>query len=138
MEKNQLPIVKRTLFSWIFAGNIKLQIMLLVIIVGMVFARVLPLEMQRVIINEAVKLGNIELLLRYCGIYLAAVVFFSLLKYLSNVIQTLISQRTTARMRKALYHHILTLPLNWVTLNCCCGIAGSTWRRWCFSVCSNT
>ena len=75
MEKSELPIVKRSLFSWIFDGNVKLQIMLLVIIVGMVFARVLPLEMQRVIINEAVKLGNIELLLRYCGIYLAAVVF---------------------------------------------------------------
>jgi ABC-type multidrug transport system fused ATPase/permease subunit len=112
MEKNELPIVKRSLFSWIFAGNVKLQIMLLLIIVAMVFARVLPLEMQRVIINEAVKLGNIELLLRYCGIYLAAVVFFSILKYLNNIIQTLISQRTTARMRKALYHHILTLPLN--------------------------
>ncbi len=112
MEKNELPIVKRSLFSWIFAGNVKLQIMLLLIIVAMVFARVLPLEMQRVIINEAVKLGDIELLLRYCGIYLAAVVFFSILKYLNNIIQTLISQRATARMRKALYHHILTLPLN--------------------------
>jgi ABC-type multidrug transport system fused ATPase/permease subunit len=78
----------------------------------MVGARVLPLEMQKRIINEAVKLRNIDLLLMYCGIYLAAVIFFSLLKYLSNTFQTLISQRTTARMRKALYHYILALPLN--------------------------
>jgi ABC-type multidrug transport system fused ATPase/permease subunit len=112
MEKTEPSIVKRSLFSWIFAGNLKLQILLLLIIVVMVAARVLPLEMQKRIINEAVKLRNIDLLLTYCGVYLASVLFFSLLKYLTNVIQTLISQRTTARMRKALYHHILTLPLN--------------------------
>ncbi len=112
MEKTEPSIVKRSLFSWIFAGNLKLQILLLLIIVVMVAARVLPLEMQKRIINEAVKLRNIDLLLTYCGVYLASVLFFSLLKYLTNIIQTLISQRTTARMRKALYHHILTLPLN--------------------------
>jgi ABC-type multidrug transport system fused ATPase/permease subunit len=112
MEKTEPSIVKRSLFSWIFAGNLKLQLLLLLIIIAMVFARVLPLEMQRLVINEAIKLGSIELLLRYCGIYLAAVVFFSILKYLTNIIQTLITQHTTARMRKALYHHILTLPLN--------------------------
>ncbi len=111
MEKADIPVVKRSLFSWIFAGNVKLQLLLLLIIVVMVFARVLPLEMQKRIVNEAINLRNIELLLLYCGIYLVAVIFFSALKYLTNVIQTLITQRTTARMRKALYHYILTLPL---------------------------
>jgi ABC-type multidrug transport system fused ATPase/permease subunit len=77
----------------------------------MVFARVVPLEMQKRIVNEAINLSNIDLLFMYCGIYLVAVIFFSGLKYLTNVIQTLITQRTTARMRKELYHHILTLPL---------------------------
>jgi len=112
MEKTEPSIVKRSLFSWIFAGNLKLQILLLLIIVVMVVARVIPLEMQKRVVNEAIKLQRIDLLLNYCGIYLGAVVFFSLLKYLTNIIQTLITQRTTARMRKALYHHILTLPLN--------------------------
>lgn len=112
MAKADIPVVKRSLFSWIFAGNVKLQLLLLLIIIVMVVARVLPLEMQKRIVNEAIKLRNIDLLLRYCGVYLAAVVFFSLLKYLTNIIQTLITQRATARMRKALYHHILTLPLN--------------------------
>jgi ABC-type multidrug transport system fused ATPase/permease subunit len=112
MAKAEPHIIKRSLFSWIFAGNLKLQLLLLLIIVVMVFARVLPLEMQRSIVNEAIKLRNIDLLFLYCGIYLAAVVFFSILKYLTNVIQTLITQRATAQMRKALYAHILTLPLN--------------------------
>ena len=112
MAKANIPVVKRSLFAWIFAGNAKLQLLLLLIIVVMVFARVLPLEMQKRIVNEAINLGNIELLFRYCGLFFAAVVFSSALKYLINIIQTLITQRTTARMRKELNHHILTLPLN--------------------------
>ena len=112
MPKADIPVVKRSLFSWIFPGNLKLQLMLLLIIAIMVFARVLPLELQRNIVNEAINLGNIEKLFIYCGIYLVAVVFASSMKYLTNVIQTLISERTTARMRKELYYHILTLPLS--------------------------
>ncbi len=111
MKDAKIPVVKRSLFSWVFAGNVKLQLTLLFIIVVMVFARVLPLEMQKRIVNEAINLRSIDLLFMYCGIYLVAVIFFSALKYLTNVIQTLITQRTTARMRKELYHHILTLPL---------------------------
>ena len=111
MEKADIPVVKRSLFSWVFAGNVKLQIFLLLIIVVMVFARVVPLEMQKRIVNEAINLRSINLLLRYCGIYLASVVFSSALKYLTNMVQTLVTQRATAQMRKALYHHILTLPL---------------------------
>ena len=112
MEKADIPVVKRSLFSWVFAGNVKLQILLLLIIVVMVAARVLPLEMQKRIVNEAINLRNVDLLFLYSGIYLGAVVFFSVLKYLISIIQTLITQRTTARMRKALYRHILTLPLS--------------------------
>ena len=111
MEKADIPVVKRSLFSWVFAGNVKLQVTLLFIIVVMIFARVLPLEMQKRIVNEAINLRSIDLLFMYCGIYLVAVIIFSALKYLTNVIQTLITQRTTARMRKEMYHHILTLPL---------------------------
>ena len=51
MEKADIPVVKRSLFSWVFPGNVKLQILLLFIIVVMVFARVLPLEMQKRIVN---------------------------------------------------------------------------------------
>ena len=111
MPKADIPVVKRPLFSWILPGNLKLQLLLLLIIVVMVFARVLPLEMQKRVVNEAINLRNVDLLVIYCGVYLIAVVLASGLKFLTNVIQTLISERTTARMRKDLYAHILTLPL---------------------------
>lgn len=112
MEKAKTPVFKRSLFSWVFSGNIKLQVLLLIIVILTVFARVLPLEMQKRIINEAINLRKIDLLFIYCGIYIAAVVVASGLKFLINVLQSVIGQQAAASMRKGLYHHILTLPLN--------------------------
>jgi ABC-type multidrug transport system fused ATPase/permease subunit len=42
---------------------------------------------------------------------LAAVLISSACKYLINVLETLISQDVLARMRTALYEHIISLPL---------------------------
>ena len=56
-------------------------------------------------------MGKIDLLLTYCGYYLVAVMLASILKYAINVLETLIAQRTTARMRTDLYQHILHLPM---------------------------
>ncbi|MCP4370099.1 MAG: ABC transporter ATP-binding protein [Deltaproteobacteria bacterium] len=113
-EKNKpkMPIVKRSLASWIFNGNVKLQISLVAIILLTVAIRVVPLEMQKRIVNEAINLRKLELLAIYCGIYLAAVFLASAFKLVINIIQTKISQKVTAEMRKQLYRHVLTMPLN--------------------------
>ncbi|MFC1814487.1 ABC transporter ATP-binding protein/permease [Thermodesulfobacteriota bacterium] len=112
MEKAKTPVFKRSLFSWVFSGNGKLQVLLVVTVIITVFARVLPLEMQKRIVNEAIKLRKIDLLLMYCGIYIVSVVLASGLKFVINLLQTIIGQRAASSMRKELYHHILTLPLN--------------------------
>lgn len=112
MEKAKILVVKRSLFSWIFSGNVKLQVILLFVIIIAVIARVLPLEMQKRIVNEAINLRKIDLLFLYCGIYLAAVVVASGLKFIISTLQNLISQKVLTDMRKELYHHILTIPLN--------------------------
>ena len=112
MKQADVPVVKRSIFSWVFADNIKLQILLVFIILIMVVARVIPLEMQKRIVNEAINLRKIDLLFIYCGIYLAAVIVAGGLKFLTSYLEVLIGQRALANMRKALYHHILTLPLN--------------------------
>ncbi|MFH1092044.1 MAG: ABC transporter ATP-binding protein/permease, partial [Pseudomonadota bacterium] len=57
-------------------------------------------------------LKELELLYYYCLIFLAAVILANGLKYALNLLQTLISERVLANMRKQLYQHILTLPLN--------------------------
>ena len=111
MKKARPPVVKRSLLSWIFPGNVKLQILLLLVISVTVFARVLPLEMQKRIVNEAIRLSDMEKLLLYCGIYLAAVVTANGLKFVINALETLVAQRSLMNMRKDLYAHIITLPL---------------------------
>ncbi len=112
MEKEQIPIVRRSLFSWVLPGNGKLQIALVLLIAVTVFARVIPLEMQKRIVNEAIKLRKMDLLLIYCGIYLVSVLLASGLKYLITILQTRISENVLANMRKDLFAHILALPLN--------------------------
>ena len=112
MRKAKTPVVKRSLPSWVLSSNLKLQGLLLFLIAITVFARVLPLEMQKRIVNEAIRFSQVRLLLIYCGVYLAAVVLSAGLKFAITVIQNYIGEQTLAEMRKELYHHILTLPLN--------------------------
>jgi ABC-type multidrug transport system fused ATPase/permease subunit len=113
MANPRPSIVKRSIYSWIMGPNTKLQLMVLVLIAVTVFARVLPLEMQKRIVNEAIRLREIDLLIRYCGIYLVSVLAASGLKYLITVLQVMISQRTLTRMRKDLFAHIISLPLDY-------------------------
>ena len=112
MRKPETPVVKRSLPSWILTSSRKLQALLLVIISVTVFARVLPLEMQKRIVNEAIRFSDIQRLFLYCGLYLASVLVATGLKYLINALQNIIGERALADMRKALYDHILALPLN--------------------------
>jgi ABC-type multidrug transport system fused ATPase/permease subunit len=112
MAKADRPIIKRSLFSWVFDGNLRWQLLLLAIIAVAVFTRVLPLEMQKRIVNQAISLRKVDLLLTYCAYYLAAVVLSSACKFLINVLETHIAQQSLARMRIALYEHIIALPLS--------------------------
>ena len=111
MEKKQ-SVVKRTLFSWVSSSSLKLQASLILIAIVMVVVCVFPLEMQKRIVNEAIILKKFDLLLFYCLGYFLAVSAASALKYLSIIIQTQISQQVMAEMRKKLYSHIISLPLD--------------------------
>lgn len=112
MGKETTPVVKRSLFSWVLPGNVKLQVVIVLCITVTVFARLLPLEMQKRIINQAISLKKLDLLYYYCGIYLAAVLFSNGLKFVIVLLQNLIGQKVLAAMRQELFHHILTLPIN--------------------------
>ena len=107
-----MQITKRSLNSWIFHKNCRLQAILLGVILVTVFARVVPLEMQKRIINQAIGLGQTDKLLVYCGLYLGAVLLASTLKYVINCLQVYIGQQTLMRIRKELYLHIIQLPLS--------------------------
>ena len=104
-------ITKRSLFSWILHGHWPLQLLLLLVIVTSIFFRVIPLELQKRIINIAIGLKKTDLLLLYCGLYLGAVILFSSLKFAINMLQAYIGQKILLEMRGELYQHILRLPL---------------------------
>jgi len=110
--RTEVPIYKRSLFSWVFKTSVPLQLLLLLLILGVVFLRVLPLEIQKRIINDVLAVGDVSQLLVYCLIFLLAVVFSSLLKLSVNGVQTVIGQRALTDMRRELYQHILRLPLS--------------------------
>ncbi len=102
---------QKSLFHWAIQDKIKLQLILLLLIVAMVFLRVLPLEMQKRIINDAISLGDFDSLLLYCGIYLMAVTGTALIKLGTNYLQAVIGEQAMLAMRKELYSHIIGLPL---------------------------
>ena len=105
-------ITKKPLSYWVRTSNLKLQILLLAVILLTVVARVIPLEMQKNIINSAIRFKKLDLLYLYCGLYLGAVLLASGLKFIINTLQTYLGQQALARMRKEFYAHILKLPLN--------------------------
>jgi ABC-type multidrug transport system fused ATPase/permease subunit len=104
-------ITQRPLLWWVKSSNLKLQILVLLIILITVVARVLPIEMQKRIVDEAIRLRRIDLLLLYCTAYIFAVLTATGLKFVINLLQTRIGQQALARMRRELYLHIITLPL---------------------------
>ncbi|MEJ2222259.1 MAG: ABC transporter ATP-binding protein/permease [Desulfobacterales bacterium] len=112
MTKESPPVVRKTLISWITSKNKWLQFLLVITAITTALTNVLPLEMQKRIVNEAINLKKFDLLILYCAIYLVAVIAASMLKYLINILQSIIGQRTLSDMRKALYAHILTIPLS--------------------------
>jgi ABC-type multidrug transport system fused ATPase/permease subunit len=80
------------------------------IVVVAVAARIVPLEMQKRIVNDAIMEHRSDRLIFYCGVYLVSFLTAGGLKYLINALQTLIGQRTLARMRNALFSHLIRLP----------------------------
>ncbi len=109
---SQKRVTQRSLFFWAVQGNLKMQLLLLLLIVGMVFFRVVPLEMQKRIVNDAISLGKFDSLLLYCGIYILAVTATAAIKLAANYLQAVIGERAMLAMRKDLYAHIIQLPLH--------------------------
>lgn len=104
-------VTKRSLFSWILHRHWPLQLLLLLIILASIFFRVVPLELQKRIINIAIELKKTDLLILYCGLYIGAAILFSSLKFVINMLQAYIGQKILLEMRDQLYQHILGLPL---------------------------
>jgi len=68
MIKESPPVVRKSLASWVTSKNKWLQFLLVLTAIITVLANVLPLEMQKRIVNDAINLRKFDLLVLYCGI----------------------------------------------------------------------
>ncbi|MGB3211375.1 MAG: ABC transporter ATP-binding protein [Desulforhopalus sp.] len=110
-NKKEIPVTKRPLQYWIINRYRGWQAVLLASILISVFFRVVPLELQKRIVNEAISNRDEHLLLWYCGLYISAVLLAKLSKYLINMLQVIIGQKILIGLRTELYMHVLHLPL---------------------------
>ena len=111
-DKKNKTVIEQSLFSWVLRGKRSYQLLLVLAIFAIVFLRVLPLELQKRIVNDVLSSGDFSRLLTYCLIYLATVLSASALKFAINVLQTLIGEHAMADMRREVYRHIIRLPLS--------------------------
>ena len=112
-REKAMRITQRPLFYWVLHRNRALQLFLLLIILISLVFRVIPLEMQKRIVNQAIQLKDLHLLFLYCGLYFGAVILAGISKYTINVLQMVIGQKILIELRTTLYHHVLQLPLQY-------------------------
>ncbi len=112
LKREPSMVTKRTLYSWVLAKNLRWQLLLVLLVLVTVGARVVPLELQKRIINNAIGMGQEGLLVFYCLVFICSVLLASSLKFAINLLQAFIGQETLKRMRADLYTHILSLPLS--------------------------
>ncbi len=105
-------VLRQPIYSWVLKRCVKLQLLLVLLISLTIFFRVFPLELQKRIVNDAIRFRDTQKLFYYCGFYLASVILAGVLKYAINVLQGYIGQRLLDEMRTSLYDHIIRLPMN--------------------------
>ncbi|WP_028578710.1 ABC transporter ATP-binding protein/permease [Desulfogranum japonicum] len=110
-SQSERPVTEKRILFWAFHNTLHLQVLLLAVIAVMVATRVVPLEMQKRIINDAIVLKKLDQLFVYCAIYIFAVSLTSLSKLGVNFLQAKIGEQAILSMRQALYNHIISLPM---------------------------
>ncbi len=105
--------MKRLLLGYVFRKEMKTQLILLVMIAVSVAFKVAPLEMQKRIINQAIKFSNVNLLFQLCTLYIIAVLVSSGLKYGINMLGGHLGEKILRDLPCDLLAHIVKFPLSY-------------------------
>ncbi len=103
------------LYTYIWTVSPRAQI-LLIVLTALVFPlSMVPLELQRRIVDDAIKGENFNLLMILGGGYFAYMLVHGGLKFLMNMQRGRVVQIASAHLREAVYHCIYTVvpPRNW-------------------------
>ena len=104
-------ITEKKLYDWVLKENRLRQLTIFCVILLSVAMQVLPLELQKRIVNVAIRTGDMGLLITYATLFFIAFVLFSLLKFAVNIMQARLGQAILCDIRCQLHAHILQLPL---------------------------
>ncbi|XPV77079.1 MAG: ABC transporter transmembrane domain-containing protein [Desulfovibrio sp.] len=110
MSEENHSVMTRKLYQWSLATGAGSQIALSLCILAAVGLKVIPIEMQRRIVNDALGQRDVDLLLSYCGIYAGSVIAYHLFRQLINALQIRMGEKVLADMRRAFFTHVLRLP----------------------------
>lgn len=97
------PALPKSIFGYVWQFSRRSQILLCVGSVATFFMSLAPLELQRRIVNEALKERNLEALLYLCGAYAAAALIMGLIKKWLNVYRGIVSERATLALRQKVH-----------------------------------
>jgi ABC-type multidrug transport system fused ATPase/permease subunit len=96
----------RHLYRYIVATSWPHQIPLLALTIATFLLQVVPLELQRRIVNDAVKNRHYQVILVLCAVYLAAVTIQGLTKLAMNLYRGWIGENAKRDLRRRLYRAV--------------------------------
>ena len=100
-----LQRMPRHLYSYVWKVSWKQQLRLCLLTVFVFPLSLAPLELQRRIIDDAVKNGLTDLLITLGGLYLAVLLAHGGLKYARNVYQNRVAEGVIRLLRRRIVHH---------------------------------
>jgi ABC-type bacteriocin/lantibiotic exporter with double-glycine peptidase domain len=90
----------RTIFRYVLESSGLHQLILLLLTVGVFLLEIVPLEVQRRIVNDLVKHRDYRLVIVLCGVYAGAVLVQGGIKLVLNVYRSWVSERATRNLRR--------------------------------------
>jgi len=103
--------MESNLYRYIIRRSLRQQLILTAIIFVSIAVSLVPLQLQKWIVNDAIEMKNLGALLLYCAGFLVAVLVAGALKYVITNYVGMISETMLTDLRTELYHRILRFPL---------------------------
>lgn len=103
--------MERNLYRYIIRRSLRHQLTLTAIIFVSIGVSLIPLDLQKRIINKAIAMGDLTALLWLCAGFLGAVLAGAGLKYVITNYVGWISETMLSELRRDLYQRILRFPL---------------------------
>lgn len=101
----------KSLYAFIWKVSRRDQILLCIITLVVAGISMVPLELQRRIVNDAIVNGDLSAMFLLCGIYLVVLLLQGGLKYWMNVSRGSLVERVALQLRRRIFGHLIGKPV---------------------------